>query len=79
MKWLKLKFRFFAVIDVIFAEKFVLTTYKNDVQKYSTKFDSREFKNERILASQSCRHCGSTKFSLNKDGLCYGCSCLKSD
>jgi hypothetical protein len=44
MKAFKMKFwfRFFAIIDVIFAERFELKTYKNGELKNSTKFCKKE-------------------------------------
>jgi len=38
----KLAFRFFAIIDVIFAERFELTTYKGGRQASKTKFCKKE-------------------------------------
>lgn len=39
---LKLAFRFFAILDVMFAERFELTTYKDGIKKVSTKFCKKE-------------------------------------
>lgn len=44
MKRLKIGLKLFAIIDVLFSEKFILTTYKNDEKQATTKYDSREFK-----------------------------------
>jgi len=38
----KLLFRLFAILDVIFAERFELTTYKNGKKTSQTKFSKKE-------------------------------------
>lgn len=43
---LKIALKMFAIIDVLFAQKFVLTTYINDTKQATTKYDSREFKKQ---------------------------------
>ena len=45
MRKYKYILRFLAVIDVMFAEKFILITYKEDFQTSKTTFDKREFLN----------------------------------
>jgi len=37
-------FRLLAVIDVLFSERFELTTYKDGKQKSKTRFDKKEIK-----------------------------------
>lgn len=37
-------FRFLAILDVMFAEKFVLTTYRDGRQNSKTKFSRKEIK-----------------------------------
>ena len=39
---IKLAFRFFAILDVMFAERFELTTYKDGRQKAKTTFCKKE-------------------------------------
>jgi hypothetical protein len=42
-------FRFLAVIDVLFSEKFELTTWnKNEIQKSKTKFHKTEILNSNL-------------------------------
>lgn len=46
MKYTRLKIglKLFAIIDILFAEKWQLTTFKNGSQQALTKYDSKEFK-----------------------------------
>lgn len=40
--WLKFQFRFWAVIDVLFSEKFELVIWKNGTKRITTRFDKKE-------------------------------------
>ncbi len=41
---MKLAFRFFAILDVMFAQRFELTTYRDGRQTSKTKFCKKEIK-----------------------------------
>lgn len=41
---LKIALKIFAIIDVLFAEKWELKTFKSDKPQATTKYNSKEFK-----------------------------------
>lgn len=43
MRRLKIAIKLFAIIDVLFSQKFILITYKDGEKQATTKYDSREF------------------------------------
>lgn len=45
---LKFMFRLLALIDVLFAERFELTTYKNGKVRATTRFDKKEIENAKL-------------------------------
>lgn len=47
---LRIGLKLLAIIDVLFAEKWELQTYKNSTKQALTRYDSKEFKNKKNTA-----------------------------